>query len=157
MIAARTDSVDPDHRPISGNLVFEDQVIAECVPRMLADLTMILVRIIAAMRQNEVGIDPRLEALEPTFDLVALGGKKAIFELHNLDARARRGVEEVVGRLPRFLFSRADPAKHAPRHIKVVALCDPRQQRPAGANLYIVRMSSEAQNGLSVPGVAKTQ
>src|SRR5262245_48604813 len=124
---------------------------------MPADFTMILVRIIPAVSENEVWIYPRLEALEPTLDLFALRGKKTVFELRHLDPRAGAGVEEVVSRLSRFILSRAYSTQHAPQHIKAVALCNPRQQRPASTNLDIVGMSPQAQNGPSIRGLAKPQ
>ena len=79
-----------------GNLIFEDQVIAECVPSMPGDLAMILVRIVAAMRENEVRIYLVLEVLEPPFNLAALRGKEAILELNHLDAGACSAAQKVA-------------------------------------------------------------
>jgi hypothetical protein len=124
---------------------------------MPADFTMVLVRIIPAVSENKVRIYPRLEALEPTFDLFTLGGKKTVSELRHLDPRAGGGVEEVVSRLSRFVLSRTYSTQHAPQHIKAVALCNPRQQRAASANLDIVGMSPQAQNGPAIRDLAETQ
>ena len=49
-----------------GNLVFENAVIAERIPRQAADLAMVLVRVVAIMREDHVGIDARLLALRTT-------------------------------------------------------------------------------------------
>ena len=43
-----------------GNLIFEYAVVPERVPRQAANLAMVLVRVVAIMSKDDVGIDARL-------------------------------------------------------------------------------------------------
>jgi hypothetical protein len=107
---------------------------------------MVLVRVVTSMRKDDVGLQLPLKGFEPALDLLALGGKETVFELLHVDAGAGSTGQEVECRVSRLIFPRPGPAQHAPSYVEPAALGDPSQQRSAGANLYIVRMGSQAQN-----------
>ena len=54
------------------DLVLEDQVIPERVPGQLADQAVVLMEVVTGVREDELGVDPRLELLE---DILDLGGR----------------------------------------------------------------------------------
>ena len=67
---------DVDVRPAQvavplGDLVLEDEVIAERVPRELARESMVLVEVVSRVRENEIGVDP-LQILERLLDRFAV-------------------------------------------------------------------------------------
>ena len=50
----------PDVSVPFGDLVFKNTMVPERVPGQAADLTMILMRVVASMRQNEIRLNPLL-------------------------------------------------------------------------------------------------
>ena len=78
--------ISPSHLGISHS---KNQAIAKGIPSVPAGLAMILVRVVASMRKDDVGLDAALENLEPPLDLLALGGKKAVLEVLHIDSGAR--------------------------------------------------------------------
>jgi hypothetical protein len=60
-------------------------VVAERIPSQLADQTVVLVGVVARMGEDDVGVRPPLESLEPVLDLRALRRKEAVREAADLD------------------------------------------------------------------------
>ena len=67
------------------DLVLKDQVIAKSIPSELADLAMILMRVVATVRKDHVWFDAGLESFDPGLELRALIGEIAVFELAEFD------------------------------------------------------------------------
>ena len=59
-------------------------MVAERVPGQLCDLAMVLVRVVAAMRKDDVGRSAPLELLEAVFELWLIG-EVAVAELEERD------------------------------------------------------------------------
>ena len=132
-----------------GNLVFENQAIAEGVPSVPADLAMILVRVVSRCVRMRSGSIAALERLEPGLDLLALRREKSRLEsCTSISICARAAPDrKSAAELRASLFARHRPplsthqvtSRRTPR-------CDQAQQRPARANLDVVGMRAEAQN-----------
>ena len=69
------------------DLVLEDEVVAERVPCQLARKPVVLVEVVAGVREHEVGIDASLQILEHVLHLTADVRQEAVPELVHLDAR----------------------------------------------------------------------
>jgi hypothetical protein len=109
-------------------------MIPESVPGQAADLTMILMSIVASVRQNEIGIESRFQRLEPGFYRLPLLGKKSVAKRHHFDLGACRFRKKLGGGTPRFALSSTYPAQNAPKHIEANPPRHQTQQR--GANTY---------------------
>ena len=72
------------------DLVLEDQVVAERVPRQLAREPVILVEVVAGVREHELRVDARLQVLEDLLDLAADVRQEPVPEPVHLDPRRRR-------------------------------------------------------------------
>src|ERR1700730_4436649 len=107
------------------NFIFQDQVIAKCVPRMPCDFAMVLMSVITTVRQNDIGCDACLELFEPVLDLSAMHWKEAVLERQCLHSRVRGPVQEIAGRGACFVLSLALSAQHAPRDVKAHTIRDP--------------------------------
>lgn len=70
---------------ILGNLIFPDQVVAEGVPCEIADDPMILVQIVAAVAEDEVGRGLRFERFKSLLDGWTIIGKESIAKAMNDD------------------------------------------------------------------------
>src|ERR1700719_1783802 len=106
-------------------------MIPESVPRQAADLTMILMRIVASVRQNEIGIESRLQRLEPGFYRLPLLWKKSVAKRHHFDLGACRSRQKLGGATPRFALSFTYPAQNAPKHFEADTSRHQTQQRGA--------------------------
>src|SRR5215467_9006555 len=65
------------------NLVFKNAMISERVPCQTADVTVILVRIISAMREDDIRIRSRLQHLEPRLDCFPLFPEEPVAKPHH--------------------------------------------------------------------------
>jgi len=74
-----------------------DLMIPERIPRQLANLAVVLMRIVAPVGQNQIRIDSWLQRLEPLLDRFALFGEKAVAKRHHFDL-GPGGFREKVGR-----------------------------------------------------------
>ena len=102
------------------DLVLEDQVIAERVPRQLAGVAVVLMQVVPLVREDEVGRHLALQLLEPVLDAAAVVREVAVAEA--LDDDLRRG-ESGRERRPRSggplppgpLCAEYDPVDRRPR------------------------------------------
>src|SRR5262249_37478700 len=100
------------------DLVFKNDVIAKQVPGDLRDLSMVLMRVVRTMGQNEVRLDPRLEVFDPSFDLAPLVGEKPVLELRELDLCGGRAGQTRGRRALRLDRTRAGGTQHAPMNVE---------------------------------------
>ena len=70
------------------DLLLQDEMIAECIPSQATHLSMVLMSVFSSMGENQIRLNTLLQGLEPTLDLLALLGKKAVPEVHCLDSNA---------------------------------------------------------------------
>ena len=104
-------------------------------------------RIVAVVGQDHVGLDATLETFKPGLDLRAVGGKEAVAEFVHLDARAIDPLEEIGRGGARLPFAGAGGREHAPRHVQIDACRLPLQDGTPGADLDVVGMRAQAQDG----------
>ncbi len=90
-------------------------------------MAMVLMRIVAPMGKDHIGIDPLLQRLEPDLYLITLLGEEAVPKVHDLDGAIRRCPQKIIRGSPRFLASFLDTTEHAPMNVKANALIQPTQ------------------------------
>ena len=99
------------------DLVLGDEVIAERVPRQLADRAVVLVVVVAAMGEDDVGDDAPPEHVEHILDLGADVREVALAEPVHLDV-GRAGIgEEGGGARPRLGLPAVVGGEHDPVHV----------------------------------------
>src|SRR5262245_57630976 len=128
------------------NFVFQNEMVAECIPRELRDLPVILMRIIAPMAEYHVGGHTLLQRLEPSLELGTVIRKKTIPEGRDIYSCADRVGEKRLGRCMRFLAAPTRGAEHGPVHLEAHAALNPAQDGRAGANLDVVRVGAETEH-----------
>src|SRR5713101_6283350 len=79
---------------VLGNLVFQDQMAAKGVPSQFTDHPVILMQVVAAVRQNQVRRELLLQLLEFTLDLRWLRREKTVSITANHDFLFLRGRQE---------------------------------------------------------------
>src|SRR5262249_10711196 len=72
---------------VLGDLVLEDEVVAPGVPREARDLRVVLMQVVAVVREDDVGGDASLERLERVLELGADPGEVALAEVMDVDGR----------------------------------------------------------------------
>src|SRR5262249_55329259 len=70
------------------NLVLEDHLVTKGVPRHLRHEPMILVKVVAEVREHEVGLDSHLELFEECLDLLTNVREEAVLEVLDHDVLA---------------------------------------------------------------------
>src|SRR5882757_8523637 len=137
------------------NLVFEDGVIAKRVPRQHRHLAMILMRIVARVAEDHVGRYASFQRLEPCFDVGSLVGEESVLELRQLDDRPRSICKVSFGGCTRLVGTPTTSAQHGPVNVQTHAAPDPAEDRCAGADFNVVRMSANAKNGQALARTCK--
>ena len=99
------------------HLVLEDQVVAKRVPRELGGEPVVLVEVVAGMRQDEVWVDP-LQLLEDILDATPVVRKIAIAKLVEPHIRRARRREEIGRTGPRLVGSLPVGREHDPCHVR---------------------------------------
>ena len=136
-----------------GNLILKDHMVAKRVPGQPRDLAMILVGVIATVREYDVRIDLAFDRLEFVLELSALIGEVAVAKAAQIDLRARRTAQKPIGRLRCFILARSDGAEDHPTNIECDAPLDPIEDRAAATYLDIVRVRAQAENAQRrIPG-----
>src|SRR5262245_23976247 len=128
------------------DLVLEDQVVAKSVPGKLREDAMILVSILEAMRQDDIGVEVRFQHLEAILDFGPMPRKVAAAERMDLERElpwAQQARESGFG-LPAALALRREHGAMEP-DLRVGG--PPALQRPAAADLDVVAVRAEAQHG----------
>ena len=152
-VDGRVVEVDEDVRPaevavVLRDLVLEDQVVPPRVPGELADEPVVLVEVVAVVREDQIGPDLTLELLEePLHVLAAIReervGKAAERDLERIAVAADERPCALL-RLPRpplVLAADDDPVDAK----GVVRALEP-HQRPAAADLEVVRVGAESED-----------
>jgi hypothetical protein len=101
---------------------------------------MILMRVIATMSQDDIGINTRFQNLEPRFDLLSLFRKKSVAKRHDFNVCARRICQKVGRRCSCFAFPLARSAQDAPVNIETNAPVQQAQEGRARSDLNVVRV-----------------
>src|SRR5882757_10266742 len=89
-------------------------MISERVPCQATDVTMVLMRIIAAMCEDDVRVSPHLQLLEPRLDCFPLFREEPVAERHHLDLARCRVRQNIYCRGLGFCSTVACTAQHAP-------------------------------------------
>ena len=106
------------------DLVLKNAVIAKCVPGQPIDLAVVLMRIVAAVGENNRGLRTRLQRLEPAFNPSLCSGKKLVLKSADLDQRILRAFEKILRRGLRLMKAFALPAQNAPVNVETNAARD---------------------------------
>src|SRR6266545_156742 len=130
---------------VLGDLVLEDQVVAEGVPGQLRDQAVVLVRVVAARGQDQVRREAALELLEGLLDRGALPGEEAVPEGPHLDLAVVAAAEERLRAVHRLLGALALAAQHQPADLQRRELRDQPEEGAAAADLDVVGMRAEHQ------------
>src|SRR5262249_36477447 len=132
---------------VLGDLVLEDQVVAERVPGELGHQPVVLVEIFATVGQDEVGRVLPFELLEELLDLGADVGEEAVAEILADDFLLSRLGEEPSRALECLGLPLAGRcSEHAPRHFRSAILLEQPQQRAAAPDLDVVAVRAQAQD-----------
>src|SRR6266511_1842214 len=130
---------------VLGDLVLEDQVVAEGVPGQLGDQAVVLVRVVAARGQDQVRREAALELLEGLLDRGALPGEEAVPEGPHLDLAVVAAAEERLRAVHRLLGALALAAQDQPADLQRRELRDQPEEGAAAADLDVVGMRAEHQ------------
>src|SRR5690606_4969985 len=129
------------------NLVLENQVVAERVPRELPDQSMVLVKIAGVVREDHVGIAARLELLERLLDARAFVREEPVAKRERLDSMLRPVAEYARGAPQRLVPARARRREHDPVDAKARSRFDQLPHGAAGADLDVVAVSADDEHG----------
>src|SRR5437879_5215119 len=98
-----------------GDLVLQNQVIAERLPDDVRDDPVILVAVVAAMGENHVRRKCSLDRFEHLLDLAQGGGEVPVAELVDVYPAGSSPGQELAGALPGLALARSSgPAKADP-------------------------------------------
>ena len=113
-----------------GDLVFEDEVVAEGIRSQPADFPMILMRIVPPMRQDQVRLDLRLDLLQILLipRLAAERRHPGTSSLRHWRSRLGRGNRPPSRELP--LRALSGGAQHAPDHVELDAARQRSNRKP---------------------------
>src|SRR5262249_32726584 len=120
---------------VFGNLVFQDQVIAERIPGQFGNQPMILVRVPTIVGQDEIRGELLLLLFESIFDRTALVWQETISKRMQDDARVRQRRQECRGALLRLVVAIAAGGEHHPPDLQRRVLPYEAQDRSAAAYL----------------------
>ena len=126
------------------DLVLEDEVIAERVPGELAGEAVVLVAVVARVREHEIGVDA-FQILEDLLDSLADVRHERVPEPVDDDLGAGRARQEVLGARPRLALPVTVRAEHDPRDLEVGVVADQREDGAAATDLDVVRMAADRQ------------
>ena len=121
-------------------------MVAERVPRQLADESMILVEIGALVGEDEIRGDASLQRLEQVLDSRAVIRKETVAEL-DVDDHCRGGeVRGGTSALARASSPRTSLASARPSRPRASGRARQPEDRPAAADLDVVAVSAEREN-----------
>src|SRR5690349_22884104 len=106
---------------------------------------MILVSIVARVRENEIRSRILLERFEKILDLGRVG-KKPIPEAEHCDSRASAAVEKETRRAARFPFSFGIAAEHDPTHLDCRIRLEQPEDCSTAANFDVVGMGADEEH-----------
>src|SRR5437879_1239927 len=130
-----------------GDLVLQNQVIAERLPDDVRDDPVILVAVVAAMRENHVRRKRSLDRFEHLLDLAQGGGEVAIAELVDVDLARSSPGQELAGALPGLaLAGSSGAAEDDPMTVHVAPCREEGEDRAATADLDVVGVGAETKD-----------
>src|SRR5437879_3167044 len=130
-----------------GDLVLQNQVIAERLPDDVRDDPVILVAVVAAMRENHVRRKRSLDRFEHLLDLAQGGGEVAIAELVDVDLARSSPGQELAGAVPGLaLAGSSGTAEDDPMTVHVAPGREEGEDRPATADLDVVGVGAETKD-----------
>ena len=118
---------------------------------------MILVEVVARVREHDLGVDARLEILEDLLHLGADVWQEAVAEPVHLDPCRAGAREEVGGARASLVGPRALRGEHDPVDLDLRMLADEAQDGPAAPDLDVVRMTADRKHPLERLGCRPTQ
>ena len=130
-----------------GDLVLQNQVIAERLPGDVRDDPVILVAVVAAMSENHVRRERSLDRFEHVLDLAQGGGEVPVAELVDVyPARSGPG-QELAGALPGLaLAGSSGTAEDDPMTVHVAPGREEGEDRAATADLDVVGVGAETKD-----------
>jgi hypothetical protein len=131
---------------VLGDLVLQDQVAAEGVPGQLGHQPVVLVAVLQAVGEDQVGVDLGLEPLEALLHGPAVVGEEAVPEPLHGDPGPAGALEERGRAVGRLLGPPAGPAQHQPVHGQPRVLGHQPQDGPAAADLDVVGVGPDGQD-----------
>src|SRR6185503_1428686 len=108
---------------------------------------MILMRIVTPVAQDQVRRSASCQRFKPVLDVSTLVGEEPVLELRQIDNGPGRVCQELLGGCARLVGAGADGTEHRPVHVQADAAIDPAEDRGAGADFYVVGMSTDAEHG----------
>ena len=127
------------------DFIFQNQVIAKGIESELRYKTVILVRVVLPMRQNQRGIEFPLHTLEAILDLGALKREIPVAELKYVDRLVSNVGEKRRCAVPRLSRANIRRAKDGPADRKVGNLRREAEDRSAAADFDVVGMGTETE------------
>ena len=137
------------------DLVFEDEVIAKSVPRQLAYQTVVLVKIVSAMREDYIGGEDFLEFLEAFFNRWTEVGKESISKRFHHDSLLARPPQERIGAALGFFGTPRIGTEDEPVELDGLRPLDHSQHCPTAADLDVVAVRPQAKDPLHASQIAR--
>jgi hypothetical protein len=131
---------------ILGNLVFQNHVVPETVPRKFTNQAMVLMQVAAAMSENQIRSERPLQYLEGIFDPSALEREIAIPKILEDDPRSSGGPQEKLRRFRRLPFSlRCGTEDHPIKFQTGMLLLQSEKSAPA-ADFNVIAMRAQTKH-----------
>src|SRR5260370_19466293 len=109
---------------VLGDLEFEDQVIAERIPREFRNQAVILMGIAAIVGKDQVGLEALLDLFEALFHRAAGVGQIGIPERMENDLALRSAREHRLGARACLIAAQATRAQHHPEDLELWSFVD---------------------------------
>lgn len=131
---------------VLGDLIFENEMIAEGVPGQLGQHPMVLVAVMAMVGENDIRGNLQLQRFEPVLDFTHGLREVTIPEIENGYFRRPEGPEQLHRAVARFLFTLIASAEYHPVDVCSRRCFSQTHERSATANFNIVAMGADEQN-----------
>ena len=125
------------------NFIFEDQLIAPGVPGQLVDHSMILMEIIASVREDQIGRQRVFQLFKVLFDFDVLRRKKSIAEVQDRDILLSGTFQKEFGAMAGFFVAGGAGTENYPVEFQVATCAQKFEDGTAAANLDVVGMGSQ--------------
>src|SRR5262245_43076715 len=114
-------------------------------------------RVVRSVGQDDIGLEPRLQLIDPGLYVCTLVREEPIAELGELDLAARGSGQKRSCAELRPGGAAAGRTDHAPVAPKMNARGDPAENGPARTDLDIVGVRAQAKNRQAVAGARKRE
>src|SRR4029079_14859206 len=128
------------------DLVLEHDVIPEGVPRQLADEAVVLVQVVARVREHEVRSNARLELLERVLHIGSRVREVSVAETEHVDRALGRVPEEQLRAPACLVRPLATRGEDDPLHGEAWVRPDEREDGAAAADLEVVRVGADREH-----------